>query len=74
MTMWVSGEYAVEVLKAARAWQDARMAAIEAPVETFVRDKKGDMVPVPNSQVWTDLGAAETALSAAITKHRSSDS
>ncbi|QDI79123.1 hypothetical protein E8E01_01080 [Methylorubrum populi] len=61
------------VVEAARAWQDARMAAIQAPVETFVKDKKGDMIVVPNLQVWTDLGAAETALSVAVNAHRDTD-
>lgn len=73
MTIFLSGDAAAAVLKAARDWQDARMAAIQAPIETFVKDKKGDMIPVPNLKVWTDLGAAETALSAAVTRHRDTD-
>lgn len=54
------------VEEAAAAWRDARLKACAATVEGFVKDKKGDSIPVPNLQVWTDLGAAETALSEAV--------
>lgn len=55
--------------EAAIAWREARMKACAAPVEGFVKDKKGDSIAVPNLQVWTDLGAAETALSEAVVAH-----
>ncbi|GJD74520.1 hypothetical protein MKK50_15785 [Methylobacterium sp. J-043] len=54
---------------AAVAWREARMKACAAPVEGFVKDKKGDSIAVPNLQVWTDLGAAETTLSEAVVAH-----
>ncbi|TXN10207.1 hypothetical protein FV219_06605 [Methylobacterium sp. WL122] len=54
---------------AAVAWREARLKACAAPVEGFVKDKKGDSIAVPNLQVWTDLGAAETALSEAVVAH-----
>ncbi|MGE8128483.1 hypothetical protein ACQKQD_16030 [Methylobacterium sp. NPDC080182] len=61
--------FASKVEAAAIAWRQARMKACSAPVEGFVKDKKGDSIAVPNPSVWTDLGAAETALSEAVKAH-----
>jgi hypothetical protein len=58
--------YRSPVEAAAVAWNEARLKACAAPVEGFAKDKKGDMVAMPNPQVWTDLGAAETDLSKAV--------
>lgn len=64
MTMWISGSYAVDVLKAARAWQDARKEASHIM----------KLTPGLWEEAQRKLGAAEHALSAAIDKHRSVDS
>lgn len=54
---------------AAVAWREARMKACAAPIDGFVKDRKGDSIAVPNPTIWADLGAAETALSEAVVDH-----
>lgn len=73
MTMFLSGEATACVVRAARTWQDSRMAAVAGGIDRFETDRKGDRIPVSNPDVWKVLGDAETALSAAVTRHRSTD-
>jgi hypothetical protein len=57
--MWVTGKLAYEVLVAARAWREARLAACKAPL--------GD------KEVWLTLSNAEDALRQAIEAHTEAD-
>lgn len=73
MTIMFHGEKADAVMAAARAWRAARSAAISVPIERFDRDRKGDMIPSPNLNVWKALADAETALSEAVAAHVATD-
>ncbi len=70
--MWLTGDYAEAVLRAAREWKAARMAAINHPILRFETTDMGN-IPVSNKPVWDRLAEAEAALSVAITKHESVD-